>query len=59
MKPGKGAAFVRTKLKNLLTGNVNDKTWRSGESVAAADMTSDDLQFTYDEGDNLFFMSTT
>jgi len=57
VKPGKGAAFVRTKLRNLLTGNVNDKTWRAGDSTSEADVGSMDLQYTYTEGDTFVFMN--
>ncbi len=57
VKPGKGAAFVRTKIKNLLTGGVQEKTFRAGESVIPADVEKVDLQYTYQEGDELCFMN--
>ena len=50
VKPGKGAAFVRTKLKNSITTNVIDKTFRAGESVPAASVEKKDSQFTYADG---------
>lgn len=56
VKPGKGAAFVRSKLKNLITGNTMEKTWRAGESVGAADVQKFDVQYTYQEGDQYVFM---
>ena len=51
MKPGKGAAFVRSKLKNYVTGNTVERTFRAGESVGTADIERVDTQFTYGEGD--------
>lgn len=56
VKPGKGAAFVRTKLKNWLTGNTVEKTFRAGESVDDAVVEKDVKQFTYEEGENYVFM---
>lgn len=53
MKPGKGAAFVRSKLKNLLTGNTNERTFRAGEQLNLAEVMRRDGQFTYAEGDNV------
>jgi elongation factor P len=43
VKPGKGSAFVRSKIKNLVNGSVQEKTFRAGESVAAADVSSANL----------------
>lgn len=57
VKPGKGSAFVRTKVKNLLNGNVNEKTWRAGESVDAASVTTEEMQYTYAEEENYVFMN--
>jgi elongation factor P len=51
VKPGKGGAFVRTKLKNLLTGRVLDQTFRSGERVKRPDLMERDMQYLYREGD--------
>eukprot|EP00638_Chattonella_subsalsa_P007006 CAMPEP_0117758674 /NCGR_PEP_ID=MMETSP0947-20121206/15540_1 /TAXON_ID=44440 /ORGANISM="Chattonella subsalsa, Strain CCMP2191" /LENGTH=189 /DNA_ID=CAMNT_0005578949 /DNA_START=226 /DNA_END=795 /DNA_ORIENTATION=- len=56
VKPGKGAAFVRSKLKNLVTGNTVEKTFRAGESVTAAQIDKTEGQFTYEEGENYVFM---
>lgn len=53
MKPGKGAAFVRTKLKNLLNGSNQEKTFRGGETVNMADVSRREGQFTYAEGDEV------
>ena len=55
VKPGKGAAFVRTKLKNFITGNVVDKTFRGGESVDAATVEKKETQFSYVDGDDVRF----
>jgi elongation factor P len=56
VKPGKGGAFVRTKLKNLVTGKVLDQTFRSGERVKRPDLMERDMQFLYREGDNFVMM---
>mmetsp|Transcript_36882 Transcript_36882/g.51226 ORF Transcript_36882/g.51226 Transcript_36882/m.51226 type:complete len:232 (-) Transcript_36882:154-849(-) len=56
VKPGKGSAFVRTKVKNYLTGNSVDKTFRAGEPIQAADMEKSVMQFTYMDGDDYVFM---
>jgi hypothetical protein len=56
VKPGKGAAFVRSKLKNLLTGNSNERTFRAGEQLNVADVVRRDGQFTYAEGDSVSLM---
>lgn len=56
VKPGKGAAFVRSKLKNLITGNTVEKTWRAGESLSLANVEKFDVQYTYKEGDQYVFM---
>jgi elongation factor P len=56
VKPGKGGAFVRTKIKNLRTGRVLDKTFRSGEKVGEADIDDKRMQFLYHDGDQLVFM---
>lgn len=49
VKPGKGAAFVRSKIKNLRTGNTVEKTFRAGEPLTAADVNKQQCQFTYTE----------
>ena len=56
VKPGKGAAFVRSKLKNLRTGAVQEKTFRAGEKVAKAQIDNRKMQYLYGEGDNYVFM---
>lgn len=58
-KPGKGGAMVRTKLRNILTGRVQDITFRSGEKVGKPDLETRDMQFLYREGDDLIFMDLT
>ena len=55
-KPGKGQAVMRVKYKNLLTGNTNDKTFKSGESVEAADVSHKDMDFLYHDGESWHFM---
>lgn len=57
VKPGKGSAFVRTKVKNLVNGSVQERTFRAGESVVAAEVTKIDMQYTYSDGDQLCFMN--
>ncbi|MBD0262315.1 MAG: elongation factor P [Tolypothrix sp. T3-bin4] len=56
VKPGKGSAFVRTKLKNVQSGNVMEKTFRAGESVPQANLEKSTMQHTYKEGDEFVFM---
>ena len=56
VKPGKGGAFVRTRLKNLKTGAVVEKTFRAGEKVELAILDKRRMQYLYKEGDNSFFM---
>ena len=58
VKPGKGGAFVRTKLKNLKTGRVLEKTFRSGESVGDPGIEQKQMQYLYRDGDILYFMDT-
>ena len=57
VKPGKGGAFVRTKLKNVLNGRVVDKTFRSGEKVEIADCEAVTMQYMYQDGDLYNFMN--
>jgi len=59
VKPGKGGAFVRTKLKNMINGRVTDQTFRSGEKVGRPDLEEKEMQFLYREGDNFIFMDNT
>ena len=56
VKPGKGGAFVRTKIKNLLNGRTIDRTFRSGEKVEVADIEEKTMQYLYHDGENLVFM---
>ena len=56
VKPGKGGAFVRTKVKNLLNGRTIDRTFRSGERVGEADIEEKAMQYLYHDGENLVFM---
>ncbi|HEO8418693.1 elongation factor P [Niallia sp. FSL W8-0635] len=56
VKPGKGAAFVRSKLKNLRTGAVQEKTFRAGEKVAKAQIDNRKMQYLYANGDQHVFM---
>ena len=58
VKPGKGGAFVRTKLRNLRTGNVFDKTFNAGIRVEQAILEKKDMQFLYRDGDDYVFMDT-
>lgn len=58
-KPGKGGAMVRTKLRNILTGRIQDITFRSGEKVEKPDLETREMQFLYREGDSLVFMDLT
>ena len=58
VKPGKGGAFVRTRLKNLITGNGNDVTFRSGDKVDKPDIEEKEMQFLYESGGEYHFMDT-
>jgi elongation factor P len=56
VKPGKGQAFNRVKIRNLKTARVYERTFKSGESVAAADVMDIELQYLYNDGDQWHFM---
>lgn len=56
VKPGKGSAFVRTKLKNIQSGNTVERTFRAGETVPQAIIEKKDMQHTYRDGEDLVFM---
>jgi elongation factor P len=56
VKPGKGGAFVRTKLKNLDSGSVVDKTFRAGEKFPRVHTETKSVQYLYDSGDEVVFM---
>jgi elongation factor P len=58
VKPGKGGAFVRTKLRNLRTGRVLDRRFRAGERVELADVEERKMQYLYQDGDQLVFMDS-
>lgn len=59
VKPGKGTAFTRTRIKNMLTGAVLERTFRTGEKLEPANIEEREMQFLYPEGDNYCFMDTT
>jgi elongation factor P len=59
VKPGKGGAFVRTKLKNVLSGKVVDKTFNAGTKVDTATVDKRDMQYLYKEGQDFVFMDMT
>ena len=56
VKPGKGGAFVRTKLKSLVSGSVVDKTFRAGEKMPRIHTETKNVQYLYDSGDDVVFM---
>ncbi|XP_062094549.1 uncharacterized protein LOC133800567 [Humulus lupulus] len=59
VKPGKGAAFVRTKMRNFITGNTIEKTFRAGVSIDEAEVFKETKQFTYKDGSQFVFMDLT
>ena len=56
VKPGKGSAFVRTKLKNVTTGSTVERTFRAGETVPQATLDKRDMQYTYKDGEQYVLM---
>ena len=58
VKPGKGQAFNRVKLKNLKTGRVWERTFKSGESIESADVMEHDMEYLYTDGEYWHFMKT-
>jgi len=58
VKPGKGAAFVRTKIKNIVTGSVVEKTFRPTEKMPKAHIDRKDMQYLYSDGELYHFMDT-
>lgn len=58
VKPGKGAAFVRSKLRNIKTGSVTEKTFRAGEKVSRAHIEYKEMQYLYSDGSDYYFMDT-
>ena len=59
VKPGKGGAFVRTKLKNVLSGKVVDRTLNAGTKVETASVDKRDMQYLYKDGTDFVFMDTS
>jgi elongation factor P len=59
VKPGKGSAFVRSKLKNVETGQVLEKTFRAGEKVATAHLEKSDMQYLFNDGTEYTFMDNS
>lgn len=59
VKPGKGGAFVRTKLKNVVSGKVVDKTFNAGAKVDIQNVDRSDYQYLYNDGDNFVFMDVS
>lgn len=57
VKPGKGQAFNRTKVRNLKTGRVIERTFKSGDTVEAADVIDTQMQYLYQDGDSWYFMN--
>ncbi|WP_020394596.1 elongation factor P [Thiolinea disciformis] len=58
VKPGKGQAFNRVRVRNLKTGRTVEKTWKSGDSVEAADVMDREMEFLYHDGEFWHFMAT-
>jgi elongation factor P len=58
VKPGKGQAFTRCRIKNLTNGNVIERTWKSGESVELADVENTTMTYSWEESDTYVFMNT-
>lgn len=58
VKPGKGSAFVRAKLRSIESGAVLDRTFRAGERVSRAHIETKEMQYLYNTGDEYFFMDT-
>jgi elongation factor P len=58
VKPGKGGAFVRTRMKSMVSGNVLDMTFRSGDKVDKPDLEEKDMQFLYETGGEYHLMDT-
>jgi len=59
VKPGKGGAFVRTKIRDIRTGRVNDLTFRSGEKFEEIRMETKEMQYLYNDGEDFHFMDTS
>jgi elongation factor P len=59
VKPGKGTAFTRTKIKNMITGAVLERTFRSGEKLEPANIEEHEMQYLYQEGESYCFMNNS
>jgi elongation factor P len=59
VKPGKGNAFTRTRVKHMITGAVLEKTWKSGEKFEGADVEECAMQYLYKDGESFVFMDNT
>lgn len=59
VKPGKGSAFVSTKMRNVKTGNTVERTFRAGEKLVRAVLDKKEMQYLYHEGDEYHFMDTS
>lgn len=59
VKPGKGTAFTKTRIKNMITGAVLDRTYRSGEKLEPANIEEREMQYLFAEGGNYCFMDTS
>lgn len=59
VKPGKGTAFTRTKIRNMITGAVIDRTYRTGEKLEPAFVEEREMQYLYLDGENFCFMDTS
>ena len=58
VKPGKGQAFNRVRIKNLVTGRTLERTWKSGDTVEEADVTYGEMTYSYNDGTNWYFMDS-
>ena len=58
VKPGKGAAFVRTKIKNIMNGSVLERTFNPSEKLARANVETKEMQYLYNDGEMFHFMDT-
>ncbi|MFW5958119.1 MAG: elongation factor P, partial [Desulfosalsimonas sp.] len=59
VKPGKGQALYKCKLKNMITGVQFDKTYRSGEKINKADLEEQEVEYLYTDGEHYYFMNST
>ena len=59
VKPGKGQAFNRVRIKNLVTGRTLERTWKSGDTVEEAEVTYTEMTYLYNDGETWFFLDNT